>query len=251
MLYGMHLSAGGALVEEARQAVIANNLANVSTTGFKADTAVFRQRLIEAQENPNPSSPASAQDGLTGGVFLDEVRYNSSGGALVPTKQSLDLALRGDGFFAVTDGKNTFYTRAGNFVRNPAGELVTADGRFKALGTDGRPIRLAPGEVTVNQQGEIRVAGRIAGRLLIQGSLDPDRFEKVGENLFRYLGSGPPPAAKAVVLQGVLEESNVKPVTEMVRLVQSHRAYEANLQMAKIQDGTLGRAVAELARVVA
>jgi flagellar basal-body rod protein FlgF len=249
MLYGMYLSAAGALVEEARQGVIANNIANVSTGGFKADTAVFRKRLTEAREgSAPPGRPDRVLEGLTGGVFLDEVEFSSMPGSLSPTQNALDLALRGDGFFAVTDGAHTFYTRAGNFARNAAGDLVTADGGYRVLGANGKPIRLGPGEVKVNRSGEIECDGKPAGKLLILGSLDPSRFEKVGANLYRFLGAGLPPAAKAEVLQGVLEGSNVSPVGEMVKLIQSHRAYEANLQMARIQDGSLARAVSELGR---
>ncbi len=252
MLYGMYLSAAGAMVEEARQGVIANNIANASTGGFKADAAVFRKRLTEAREGTAPPGrPDRVLEGLTGGVFLDEVEFSSAQGPLLASQNSMDLALRGDGFFAVTDGTRTFFTRAGNFTRNADGDLMTADGKYKVLGVGGKPLRLGPGEVKVGRGGDIQVDGRPAGKLLILGSLDPSRFEKVGGNYFRYLGDGLPPPSKAEVLQGFQEGSNVSPVGEMVKLIQSHRAYEANLQMVRIQDGSLARAVNELGRVSA
>jgi flagellar basal body rod protein FlgG len=252
MPYGMYLSAAGALVEEARQAVIANNIANVQTNGYKSDAAVFRKRLTEARERLVAGvRPDPVLEGLPGGVFLDEITYSRQPGALVATGNSLDLALRGDGFFAVTDGQRTFYTRSGSFRRNATGELVTPDGRFRVLGADGRPIRLGPGLLEVGPSGQLKVEGRAAGRLLIAGSLDPSKFEKVGGTYFRYLGSGSPPPSKADVAQGFLEGSDVSAVGEMVKLIQSHRAYEANLQMARLQDSSLGRAVNELGRVTA
>jgi flagellar basal-body rod protein FlgF len=248
----MYLSAAGALVEDARQAVIANNIANASTTGFKADTAAFRRRLTEAKERLTASPrPSAVLERLTGGVLLDEVAFSRGEGPLLPTGNALDLAIRGDGFFAVTDGKSTLYTRAGSFRRSEAGELVSADGRYKVLGSDGRPIRLAPGDVTVSAQGDVQVDGKAAGRLLLAGSLDPSRFEKVGQGYFRYRGAGAPGPATGQVAQGVLEESDVSPVTEMVKLIESYRAYESNLQMVRLQDSSLARAVNELGRITA
>ncbi len=253
MLHGIYLSAAGALIEEVRQAVIANNLANSSTDGYKSDSVSFRRRLAEAREDliPGAGGLDAGLDGLPGGVFLDEVAFSRSQGAIVPTGDSFDLALRGDGFFVVGDGRQLLYTRAGSFRRNAAGDLVTADGRFKLLGVDGNPVSVGAGEVRVGSRGEISVNGRPAGRLLVAGGLDPARFDKAGGNYFRYLGEGLPPAAAAEVIQGSLEVSDVSPVNEMVRLIQSHRAYEANLQMARIQDSTLARAASDLPRVTA
>jgi flagellar basal-body rod protein FlgF len=248
MLYGMYLSAAGAIVEETRQAVIANNIANASTPGYKADTAVFRQRLTEAEKTLE-AARGGGWDGQTGGVFLDRVEYTRSRGPFIPTGQPLDMALKGDGFFTVTDGTQVLYTRAGNFARSPDGYLVTANG-WKVLGTDGKPIRLPPGEVKVGTDGALRVGGRPAGKILVAGSLDPAQFEKVGENTFRYLGTGSPAPVKAEVLQGFLENSSVGTVGELTSLIGSQRAYEANLQMARIQDESLGRATNELGRVV-
>ncbi len=253
MLYGMYLSAGGALVEEARQAVIANNIANSGTAGYKSDAASFRKRLTEAREGTAGSGarPDPLLEGLSGGVFLDEISFSRQPGPLFATGNPLDLAIRGDGFFAVSDGQRTLYTRSGSFRLNAAGELVTADGRFRVLGVDGRPIRLGPGKVEVGPRGTITVDGRPAGRILVAGKLDPSLFEKTGGSYFRYLGSGNPPASAAEVAQGHLEGSDVNAVGEMVKLIQSHRAYEANLQMVRIQDSTLGRSVNELGRITA
>ncbi len=248
----MYLSAAGALIQDARQAIIANNIANASTTGYKSDEASFGQRLTEARARGEAARGAGAvQEDLTGGLALSGVEFSRTQGTLNPTGNPLDLALRGDGFFAVTDGRQVLYTRAGNFALNTKGELVTADGRYKVLGADGKPIRVGPGDVKVAADGTVQVGGRPSGRLLVAGSLDPALFRKVGGTNFRYVGSGQPAAAKAEVVQGFLEASDVSPVSEMARLIGCQRAYEANMQMARIQDITLGRGVSEAGRVIA
>ncbi len=247
----MYLSAAGALVEEARQAVIANNIANASTVGYKADAVAFRRRLTEAREGVAPGPAGAVTDSLSGGALVDEVKLSSGPGPLTATGQPFDLALRGDGFFVVSDGASTLYTRAGNFRLDKNGYLTTADGKYNVLGTDGKPIRVPPGTVSIGSSGEIDVDGKRAGQLLLQGSIDPARFRKAGATYYAYVGKGAPGAARPEVLQGFLEGSNVSAVAEMANLIQSHRAYEANLQMARIQDGSLGRGVQEIGKVSA
>jgi len=252
MLHGMHLSAAGALVEDARQAVIANNIANSQTAGYKAETVSFRRRLTEARDGAGAAArPDPVLDGLSGGVFVDQISFSRRPGPLFATGKPLDLGLRGDGFFAVSDGQRTLYTRSGSFGLNAAGEIVTADGRFRLLGTNGRPIRVGAGQVEVGPRGDVTVDGRPGGKVLVAGKLDPSQFEKVGGGYFRFLGPGSPPASSADVAQGYLEASDVNEVGEMVKLIESHRAYEANLQMVRLQDSTLGRAANELGRITA
>src|ERR1041385_2808449 len=118
MLYGMYLSAAGAMVEDARQGVIANNLANASTAGFKADTAVFRKRLAEASERPGSGASSPPLGDLSGGVFLDQVAFSRAPGSISATSNPFDMALRGDGFFAVSDGARSEERRVGKECRS-------------------------------------------------------------------------------------------------------------------------------------
>ncbi|MBI4585789.1 MAG: flagellar hook-basal body protein [Planctomycetes bacterium] len=251
MLYGVYLSTAGALAEEARQDVIANNLANVNTTGFKGDTAVFRARLAEALEKSsaakNRRSPLLDQVG--GGLLLDEVSFTGKNGPLDPSSSALDLGLQGDGFFRVSDGVQEFYTRDGRFQRSADGLLVTGDG-LQVLDDRGRPIRIPLGELRVGERGDLSVDGAALGRLGLSGSLDPRQFEKVGANLYRHRGAGTAPRATPAVRQFYLERSTVSPIQEMVRMIQSQRAYETNVHMIRIQDATLERAANGIAKMV-
>ncbi len=251
MLYGVYLSTAGALAEEARQDVIANNLANINTPGFKGDTAVFRARLAEAMEKSsaakNQRSPILDQVG--GGVLLDEVSYTGMNGPLEPSSSPLDLALQGNGFFRVSDGAEEYYTRDGRFNRSADGLLATDDG-LRVLDDRGRPLRLPLGELRAGERGDLTVEGASIGRLGLSGSLDYRQFEKVGATLYRYRGAGAPPGAAPTVRQYFLERSTISPIQEMVRMIQSQRAYETNMHMIRIQDTTLERAVNSIAKMV-
>lgn len=254
MLYGIYLNTSGAWVEQSRQDVIANNLANVNTVAYKKGNALFRERLNEAQEDLNidwHSHPIL--DEMNGGVFLDEVAYSKADGSLEYTASDLEFALQGDGFFTLRD-RNTheeFYTRDGRFQRDPDGFLTTIDGRYEVMNTDNLPIELLPGEVIVDQNGVIAVNGEAGGTFKLAGSLHSPDFVRVGEGRFKFLGhSADVPPAQPQVKQNYLERSNVNPVSEMVQLIHSGRAYEANMRMIRMQDATLQQAVTQIAALV-
>lgn len=252
MLHGLYMSTAGALVEEVRQDVIANNLANVNTAAYKSGTAIFRERLDEARENTHlDHRPHPVLDRLGGGVFLDEVHYSIEDGPLEPSGNPFDVALQGEGYFAVSRGGATFYSRDGRFQRAADGTLTTGSGRFALLDERGRPLRIPEGEVVFGGGGEVLVGGESVGRLRIVGGAAPGHFERIGDTLFRFTGEGEPEPAPAVVHQHFVERSDVNPIGEMVRLIQSQRAYETNMRMVRIQDSTLERAVNQLGQVQA
>ena len=223
----------------------------METTRFKSDTAIFRTRLNESLEDSGPSrfdqNPILQK--LGGGVFLDEVAYSRRNGSLAPSSNSFDMALQGDGFFLVGKDEVRFYTRDGRFQRSSDGYLTTLDGNYQVLNPKEVPIQIPHGNFQVNEDGEIFVDGEAAGDLLIVGSVDPEKFEKVGANLYRFMGEGKPELSQAKVRQNILERSSVNVVREMVNLIQSHRAYEMNMQMIRTQDGTLQRAVNDIGRL--
>ena len=113
-----------------------------------------------------------------------------------------------------------------------------------------KPLEVSVGEFSVGQDGMVIVDGQNRGQIQVVGELDPDTFEPVGGGVYRYSRAGMPSASTATIRQFFLERSNVHPVQEMVRLVQSQRAYEANMQMIRLQDRTMEQGVSQIARIV-
>ena len=237
--YGLHTSAAGALGQSARVDVIAQNLANVSTPGYRRDTLSFRAALSGAL----PGAPA-----------VDRVSTDREGGGFEATGRALDFAVAGPGFFTVQDPntQTVYYTRAGNFSLDAAGRLVTADGRFQALSRDGRPIELDRsngGAVRLREDGALLQGDEEKGQLGIAELPDGAELRKGGNNLFVLLGAPAAAAENPRVEQGSLERSSVNPVAEMVEMIKALRALEANLEMVRFQDSILGRAVNEFGRL--
>lgn len=246
----MYLSAAGSLAAETRMDVIANNLANVDTPGFKRSFAVFQERLNEAKEPPRlEMSRRAVLDRVGGGLFVHEVAFDPSNGPMQQTSNSLDVAIEGDGWFTVGVGSERFFTRAGNFSKSAAGFLVTADGEARVLDDKGRPIRIPDGDLTIAEDGQISVDGTAVARLWVQGSADPKRYLPVGGNRYQLTEGPTPGPASARLHQGFVERSTVSPVQEMVTLIRTSRAYEANQRMITQQDQALGRVVNDVGRV--
>ena len=145
MIYGLWLSAAGLQVNEYRQAVTANNLANVETTGFKEDLAVFSSRSVESQSGSQTLDLAHPiLDELSGGTFVKPTYTSFEDGALQETGDPLDVAIRGEGFFVVQAGGREYLTRDGGFVLGLDGRLINARGQA-VLDADGEPILIPDG----------------------------------------------------------------------------------------------------------
>ena len=130
MQYGLYVSAAGALANSYRQDVIANNLANVETVGFKRDLALFTSRRTEAEETGQRRNTTALLEGLGGGLFALPTYTDFSPGGLEDTGRDYDVAIKGQGFFQVNKNGETFYTRDGCFALNQANELVTLSGQL-------------------------------------------------------------------------------------------------------------------------
>jgi flagellar basal-body rod protein FlgF len=249
---GIYLSAAGALAAEARLDVVANNIANVETPGFKRSFTLVRERPPEAASAGIRGRGRPDLDALGGGPIVQEIRFDASRGGLRSTGESLDVAIDGDGWFSVDRDGEVLHTRAGNFVRTPDGRLATADGRGFVLDDGGSPIELpAIGSIDIGEDGTIAVGGETVARLGVVGSLDPDQFQPAGGTLFRRIGPGAAEEAEGFrIRQGMLETSTAEPVREMVRMIHTFRAYETNQRMIALQDESLGRAVRDVGRLV-
>jgi len=199
--------------------VVASNVANSNSTGFKRLVSTFAatgQGSAVEQGGMSPLWPQLA------GVALDV-----SQGALRSTGRPLDLAIQGGAFFEVETPEGSRYTRKGRLYLSPDGELTDAGGnRFVG---DGGPLRIPEGtrRITVKDNGEILADDQSIGRIALVDIPNHASLVPVGSGIYRNDGPQGRPAVDSRLVQGAVEESNVKPVSEMVALIQVTRAYEA------------------------
>lgn len=255
MMYGIYLSGAGAAVQDYRVDVLANNLANVDTTGFKRDLSVFLARKAEARGNPDKAHLRHAlQDRVGGGVLLASTVTRHEPGSLVQTGRGLDLAINGDGYFWVRgeDGRIR-YTRAGNFRVSAEGEIVTADGAHKVLDAGGAPLTVeSADDLAIGEAGIVSRRGEVLGEIGLRSFPDPTVLRKAGDNLFVAAGDEPgAPAADARISQGYLEGSSAgaRMMQEMTDLLSANRMYDFNMQALRIQDEMLGQTVSRVGAV--
>jgi flagellar basal body rod protein FlgG len=247
MLYGLYQSSQGAQAQSMRLDVVANNLANAATSGFKRDLAVFQSHRTYDVENGLPSDAPGHQERLSGGTTPAQVVTDFSNGSMIQTGGSLDLALAGPGFFQVTDGRNEYLTRNGRFTTSRAGELVTAGSGLRVLSQSGTPLVIPSDTVRIDATADGSLSATSAdgsqaqiGRIALVRPTGPPPA-KVGDSLYRALGRVEPADSDLQVKQGYVEASGVNPVSEMMELIQASRAYESNVSMIKFQDDALGR----------
>jgi flagellar basal-body rod protein FlgF len=250
MSYGMYLSAEGAKAQAQRLEFIANNLANIDTPGFKRDVPTFQARFAEAIQRGEDFPGSRTENNIGGGVKLMEVDTDFSYATLRGTGVDTDLAINGDGFFQVRgDEGEELLTRAGNFLVDATGSLVTQTGKFAVLDDGGGEIKLDP-ELPweMSPGGIIEQSGqRIAIGLQSPQSLGD--LVKVGDNMFRPLGPVESIAEnERDIRQGFLEMSGVSSTEEMMAMIETSRAFEANTKLIQHQDGMVSQL---LSRVLA
>ncbi len=247
MPYGLYMSAEGAMAQDQRLAIIANNLANVETPGFKKDLAVFQARYAEDIEDGQVSTDTTGIDNQGGGITIVETSSDFSQGPLKTTGIPTDMAIRGEGFFVVQKEGQNYLTRAGNFRLTEQGQLVTQQG-YAVLNDAMSAVIISPtaGDWDVSEKGAIRQAGTMQNLALVMPQSYGD-LVKHGENLFRPLADPQPlPAARRSVAAKYLEGSSVNPTTEMVEMITASRLFEANIKMVQTQDEMLGNLIGRL-----
>jgi len=253
MVYGIYQSAGGLLVNQYRMEVLANNLANADTVGFKHDLTVVRERRGEAAARMAGGGVSDPRLGaMTGGSLVAPTVTSFEQGPLDVTGNPLDVALVGDGFFRVqADGKER-YTRDGRFAVNESGELVTAAGFHKVLDDSGSPIVVpasARERVRIDAGGQLMSGNNSLGKLGIVDFADKSLLRKTGGNLMEPLGAKPLTMTDAALQTGAVEKSTVDPTQALVSLIEVNRAYQMNATMVGLADATLGRAVNDVGRI--
>jgi len=250
----MWVAKTGLTAQSTRMTVIANNLANVNTTGFKKDRAQFEdllyQRIVQAgaQADINSQTPTGLMLGTGTRVLATEKVHRQ--GNMISTENSLDIAIAGDGFFSVQQADGTLaYTRDGAFKLASTGALVTASG--EAL-IPQITIPQDAASITIGRDGTVTVELAGGGGAVQVGQLQLNRFvnnsglQPTGRNLYAQTNSSGQPIISipgnqgtGTLMQGALESSNVNVVEEMVNMIETQRAYEINSKAIAAADGML------------
>jgi flagellar basal-body rod protein FlgF len=220
---GIYSALSGALAEQRSLDVVANNVANANTTGFRGDRVAFQEALARG------GGGGPAPDSLRF-VGVSRVRADTSAGPLRATGNPLDLALQGDGFFAVATPRGERYTRAGGLMASGSGRLVTAAGLevLAAPGGNAR-IQLPPGarEIVVAPDGTVSADGAQVGRIRLVRFDTPDALQKEGHTLWTAGSARPLDDAATQIVQGHLEGANVNAVSGMNELITVSRSFES------------------------
>jgi flagellar basal-body rod protein FlgG len=256
MIRSLWISKTGLDAQQTQMDVISNNLANVSTSGFKRSRAVFEDLLYQTLRQPGAQSSQQTQlpTGLQLGTGVRPVATERifSQGNLQQTSNDKDVAIQGEGFFQVLlpDG-TTAYTRDGSFQMDNQGQLVTSSGYAVqpaiTIPADAQKITIGrDGTVTVTQPGA--PAGTQVGTLQLATFINPAGLESKGENLYVETASSGSPGTNTpgtngagLLMQGYTETSNVNVVEELVNMIQTQRAYEINSKAITTSDQMLQR----------
>ncbi|GAA3894075.1 flagellar basal-body rod protein FlgG [Sphingomonas limnosediminicola] len=257
----LQVARSGLDAQNRRMQVIANNLANVNTTGFKRDRASFEslayQQIIAAGTSSSAENKYATGLNLGTGVQMTGTERMNTQGSISTTGNALDLAIEGSGFFQVQmpDGR-TAYTRAGNFSLSPEGTVVTGDGMplqpqiqvpqgatSISVGADGTVSAIVAGETAPTELGKVETA-----RFVNDAGLQP-----IGDNLLLETAASGTPQTGAAGLEGrgsirsgALESSNVNVVEELVDMIETQRAYEVNSKMIQAADEMMKNANQQL-----
>ncbi|TCS66407.1 flagellar hook-basal body complex protein [Primorskyibacter sedentarius] len=205
--------------------VVANNIANAATTGFKQEGLIFSEYIMRSRGGDSLSM-ASAR--------VADTSYSQ--GELTKTGNAFDLAIEGDGFFMVQTPEGNRLTRAGMFTPDAQGNLVTADG-YPVLDLGEAPVFVPTGDgpVSVAPDGTISANGQPIGQVGLFAPNDPQGLIREGSVLFRS-DAGAEPVEDARVLQGFLEASNVDPISQLARMIEVQRAYEMGQSFMDAED---------------
>lgn len=251
----LYTAATGMTAMETKLDVIANNLANINTTGFKKDRANFEDLLYRTEVYPgvqdSTQTPTAVGTQIGLGVRVTSTQTDHRQGTLQQTGRELDVAIEGRGFLRVLDpaSQQPMYTRAGNLDINANGQLVIGSAQVGRLidppitiPQDAIAIQIgANGDVSARVPGQTELA--IQGQIQLAQFVNPDGLLKVGENLYQQTDASgqeqlgvPGDQGIGTLRQGNLEASNVEPVQELIDLITTQRAFELNSQAVQAGD---------------
>ncbi len=222
----------------AEMRTIANNIANASTTGFKAEGVIFAEHIKRLDHGHSSLSMATAS-----------VRDTAmTQGGLAQTGGTFDLAIEGDGFFLIQTPQGERLTRAGSFTPNGNGDLVTMDGH-PVLDAGGAPIFVPQGggKIAIAPDGTLSAAGQPVGQIGLVVPSDPDRMSRHGGTMFEAAG-GYEPSLDGRMMQGFLEQSNVNSIVQIGRMIEVQRAYELGQSFLEKEDERIRGVIKSLSR---
>ncbi|ABK45591.1 flagellar basal body rod protein [Magnetococcus marinus MC-1] len=264
---GVYAAVNGARRTELRLSTLANNLANVNTTGYKEDRLTFESFMTSPGPELHPlptddfmgmrgpgdipfpfSNPSSNAYRMTYPVAF-ETEVDVQQGALHGTNNPLHVAIEGEGFFVLNGPDGRRYTRDGSFEVNNVGELVSKDG-YQVLGPGGEPIVVGDGPVNIAPDGFVTSNGEEVGTIA-RVKLPSEQLDKVGQNQYKAPQDleVPVDAAQAQVHQGFLEGSNSNPIRAMTQMIEAQRAYEMHIKMIQNLDNLDDQAVNRIGRL--
>ena len=241
---GYYAACAGFAAQTQALELVANNLANLGTAGYRGQEATFRSLLAGAGTVAwNPLNAAVNNFGVLGGSRIDR-----TSGSLAATGNPLDLAVAGNGFFVVQSAQGAVYTRNGSFHATPTGQLVTGQGDA-VLGEQG-PITLPQGTVAVSSDGTVSVDGVVVAKVLVAEFSPDTNLRAVGNATYAAPANSALPAASSSIRQGMLEDSNVSPVEGVVQLISIQRNAEMMQRALTVFDSQFNQtAVQDLPRV--
>lgn len=225
--------------------VVANNIANSNTPAFRGEHPLFVEHLMKTQNNQRPFD-----DKLS---FVNDIGLvrDLNEGPMSHTGGPLDIALHGDGYLTVDTDDGPRYTRGGRMRLDETGQLVTAEG-LPVLSTNDRPFFFAPNEsqITISRDGTVATENGPIGKLRVVNFADAQALRRAAGGLYET-DQRPDDVERPEVLQGMVEESNVKPVVEITRLIQISRSYEGTNRMIEMEHERQRKTVETVLRTVA
>lgn len=216
--------------------VVANNIANLSTTGFRREGVVFAEHVSRLAEEPSISMAHAT------GRVVDQ-----SQAGLTMTGAAFDFAIQGEGFFLIETADGNRLTRSGSFSRSAEGELVNPDGQ-RLLDAGGAPVFVPPGVgvVSMSEDGTLSAGGTPLAQVGLWAPADPLSLRHQSGTMFS--ADALEPVENAQIFQGFLEESNVNPVSEIARMIEVQRAYEMGQKFLDAEDGRARSVIETLGR---
>lgn len=253
MIRGIYTSIMGMNVQSARLDAVSNNLANVSTPGYKKDRVLVESfpRLIQLSAQKQGAMQSREILGETSqGAAVRQVVTDFSPGVLHETGNPADLALQGPGYFVLSDPMdeaNLYYTRNGSFQVDEQGFLVNDNGL--CVMSDIGPVQLtAPEDFSVDESGNITENGEITAVLRVVDFAQPENLQREGHDLFLAGEQEPEEVRQPNLAQRFLEGANVDPADEMANMITASRAYETGQKVVQAQDGMLDLAINRVGR---